>query len=38
MDSCILTAPTIQLFEQGATCEFLEVGDLSCREIKPGNA
>jgi hypothetical protein len=31
MDSCILTAPTIQLFEQGATSEFLEVGDLSCR-------
>src|SRR4030095_1030356 len=35
MDSCILTAP-IQLFEQGTTSEFLEVGDLSCREIKPG--
>ena len=35
MDSCILTAPTIQLFEQGTTSEFLEVGDLSCREISP---
>ena len=26
------------MFEQGATSEFLEVGDLSCREIKPGKA
>ena len=35
MDSCILTAPTIQLFEQGATSEFLEVGDLSCGRSSP---
>ena len=30
-----MTATTIQLFEQGTTSEFLEVGDLSCRRSSP---
>ena len=36
MDKLHFDRTTIQLFEQGTTSEFLEVGDLSCREIKPG--
>jgi hypothetical protein len=35
MDKLHFDRTTIQ-FEQGTTSEFLEVGDLSCREIKPG--
>jgi hypothetical protein len=35
MDKLHFDRTTIQLFEQGTTSEFLEVGDLSCREIKP---
>ena len=36
MDKLHFDRTTIQLFEQGTTSEFLEVGDLTCREIKPG--
>ena len=35
MDKLHFDRTTIQLFEQGTTSEFLEVGDLSRREIKP---
>jgi hypothetical protein len=38
MDKLHFDRTTIQLFEQGTTSEFLEVGDLSCREIKPNKA